>query len=275
MSLKQAGMAASAAILIILGLGCCQLNIHDIQRLVFDGYYISAELEVLKYDLKLNQTGFGSPGNYRHGKGTMQSGPSRIEGTLHPDGNPVVTNDRDLNLARFDKSGGVLVDLPLPNEVEGQRLPVFYWAGDPADRRWYHPPLVHNATRPSTIGTVISLLLCVGMLFGAACCIRYVYDPERAKRHHLEEQIPSRWPAWTFLVFVGCVITYPLLGLMIMARTTGYTRTSTGRVPWTVTDWAASVVLIGIVAIVPILLTLAIVYAIRKRLAHSASSRQL
>jgi hypothetical protein len=266
MSLKQAAVAGIAAILIILGLGCCQLNIYDVQRLVFDDYYISAELEIVKYELQLNPTGFGSPGNYRHGKGNRPSGPSRIEGILHPGGIPVVTNDRNVSLARFDTTGGVAVDLPLPKEVEGRRLPVFYWAGDPGDRRWYHPPLLHNATRPSTSVTVLSLLICIALFFGAACCIRYVYDPERAKLQHALEKAPSRWPPWTFLALVGCVITYPLLWLIILARTVGFTRTPTGRVPWTTSDWAISVLFIGIVAIVPLLLTLAVVYAIRKRL---------
>ena len=267
-SWRQAAVAVIGAMLLILGLGCGQLSIYDVQLLAFDGYYADAELEVVKYHLRVPATGFGSPGNYRHGRGTMREAPSRIEGVIHPGGIPVTTNDRDVQLAWFDKSGGVVVDLPLPQEVEGKRIPVLYWAGDPAGRRWYHPPLVQTAVRPSAVGVVLSVLACVGLLFAAGWCFHYVYDRRRAAAHHAAERTPGQWPPWTFLAVNGCVLTYPLVWLTVLARTVGYTRTPGGRVPWGAADWAASALLIGVVSVVPLALTAALVYAVRKRLAY-------
>jgi hypothetical protein len=52
----------------------------------------------------------------------------RIEGVIHPGGEPVWTSDSDLAIRRFvspaDDTGR---RVPMPEEIEGQRIAVWYW----------------------------------------------------------------------------------------------------------------------------------------------------
>lgn len=258
---RQITCGVAGALLLVLGLGCLALSVHDVQLLAFEGEYIDAELEIVKYHY------FEDPGKtVRRGNRVRREGSSGrrnpIDGVIHPGGIPVHTNDRDISLAVLDTSDAVVVERPLREEVEGKRLPVLYWTGDPAARGWYHPPLVTTAPRPSPVRTGVSAVLCGGLLFAAVASFRGT----RPRRPFVGGP-PRKWPAWTLLAVLGCGITWPLLAVMAVALTRGHrvNRTGTDRIPWTNHEWTMSGLALGIVAVVPVLCAALLVVAVRKR----------
>jgi hypothetical protein len=263
-------------LLLVFGLGCCQLSIYDLQLLAFEEQYIDAELEITKYHLIAEEG--KSVARRPHGRRRNNASSRRnpIDGIIHPGGIPVHTNDRDISLSVLDESDSVVVDRPLREEVEGQRIPVLYWTGDPAVRQWYHPPIVTNTPRPSPVRTGIMAVLCGGFLFGSVACFRYGYNRRRAAIHQKAERVPRKWPAWTFLCLTGCAFTWPFLWLIVLVFTKGYkvNRTGTERIPWTTYEWTMGGVAIGLASIIPLVCAVGMIVAIRKRLAYQRKPEQ-
>lgn len=274
-SWTQIAVTVLGALLLVFGLCCCQLSIYDVQLLAFEDQYIDAELEITKYHL-IEVTGGSSRRGYRGRRSSGSSRRSAIEGIIRPGGIPVQTNDRDISLSVLDESDSVVVEKPLREEVEGKRIAVLYWTGELAERRWYHPPIVTNASRPSPVRTGIIAVLCGAFLFGSVACFRYGYNRRRAAIHQAAERRPRKWPAWTFLCLTGCALTWPFLWLVVVVFTKGskLNRTGTERIPWTTYEWTVGGVAIALTSILPLVCAVGLIVAIRRRLTYRRKSEQ-
>lgn len=273
-SWKQVSVILMGVFLLILGLGCLQLSVTDGQMLAVADEYIDAELEITKYHLTEDEGRVVK----RRGRSYRASSSNRrnaIEGVIHPGGIPVYTNDHDVSLSVLDQSDSIVVDQPLRQEVEGQRVPVLYWTGDPAARRWYHPPIVTTTSRPSLVRTSVLGLVCLGALVGSVACFRY--GMRRTRRLPAVATIgrPRRWPEWTVVCVTGCVLTWPFLVLVVMAmmNASKMNKTGTARLPLTTGDWVARGFAILMAGIIPLACTVGLVVAVRRRLAYRSNAR--
>jgi len=121
-------------------------------------HYIAAELEVTRFDPKLGDDGQGRT----------------IEGVIHPGGERVWASDRDLAISQFvspeDKTGR---RVPLPGEIEGRRLAVWYWPQQAGEARWWHPPTVVMPGATQQGGAVVrDVLLGVSIVGVGVVCFR-------------------------------------------------------------------------------------------------------
>lgn len=125
---------------------------------LFADRYVVAELEVKRFQPK---PGEGGQGRF-------------IEGVIHPSGEPVVTSDTYLSIRRFvDPNDTTGRRVPLREEIEGQRLAVWYWPRHADVERWWHPPTVvmPGATRKG--GVVVCNVLLGGAFVGVGLfCVR-------------------------------------------------------------------------------------------------------
>lgn len=112
---------------LLIGATCFWMAARHFNLWLHADRYVAAELEVTHFDPQL---GDGDQGRL-------------IEGIVHPAGERVYASDRDLAIRQFvssDDDTGRRV--PLPDEIEGQRMAVWYWPQHDDAARWWHPSAV-------------------------------------------------------------------------------------------------------------------------------------
>src|SRR5688572_11300983 len=120
-------------------------------------HYVAAELEVTRF--------VGKPRN--------SQARCWIEGVTNPGGERVVTSDRDVAIKQFIRPGDHNRNEPLPEEIEGQRLPVLYWPRHAEVRRWWHPPAVVSPGEiPGGAAAARNVFLSVALIGIALFCFR-------------------------------------------------------------------------------------------------------
>src|SRR5262245_23241671 len=93
---------------LMVGAPWCLMAARQFNLWLYADHYVPAELEVTRFNRN------------------ESDGPSQIEGVIHPGGEPVVTNDYQIEMWEF----------------KGQRLAVRYWPQHTDVQRWWHPPTV-------------------------------------------------------------------------------------------------------------------------------------
>lgn len=160
--------------------------------------YVPAELEVTRLD----------PRPMRRGQGLT------IKGVIHPGGEQVQTNARDIAISQFvAPNERATRRVPLRGEIEGQRLAVLYWPEHPGvgEWNWWHPPTVIMPGATETGGAVVRNLL-LGIALGGigVFCLRRGYRYGKAAMPRTPE-IPAT-PAWVGITLV--LLYVGVLGLV-------------------------------------------------------------
>jgi len=158
---KSDGRMAKSPWLGILwcALGLLPLVVGAVLLITAADHYVAVELEVRRFDPK--------PGE--EGQGRL------IEGVTHPGGEPVLTSDSYLAIRQFvspaDRSGR---RVPLREEIESQRLPVWCWPRYAEAARWWYPPPVVMAGATQQGGAAVrdSLLGLSFVGLGLSCVRR-------------------------------------------------------------------------------------------------------
>src|SRR4051794_12884086 len=142
---------------LLVGFVWCLLAERQVRLWLKADQYVAAELEVTRF--------VGKPRNSR--------ARCWIEGVIHPDGDRVVTSDRDIAIKRFIRPGDRARNEPLPEEIEGQRLAVSYWRRPADAKRWWHPPtVVSRGEIPGGVAVVRDVLSAGIFVGGGLFCFR-------------------------------------------------------------------------------------------------------
>lgn len=250
--LRTVGWYVLGAIPFVIGLLMLVMSIREFNLWLHADHYIEAELEVTKFHYVQGGEGLdaerkGSATRRRGGtrRSRSTSRPNPIEGIIHPGGETVHTDDREIAVAVFDEPDDVAGRTPTREEVEGKRFPVLHWPNHEAEKRWWHPATTTSAAKPTdrdvlVHGGITLFLIGLGVLGFAKARMK-----PRADR----PSGPGTWPAWTGLVTGLFLLVCPVFLVMLSVFTKGtkMNKAGTERLPWTAQEW--------MMASIPILMT--------------------
>lgn len=122
--------------------------------------YVPAEFEVTKFD---DRPPRGARGRV-------------VEGVIRPGGEKVTAGEHALDVARFvPPVHAAGRQVPVPEEIVGQRIPVRYWPDHASGVEFWHPPQI---VAPDPVsGERVARFAVLFFLFGAASiyCFRHGY----------------------------------------------------------------------------------------------------
>ena len=141
---------ALGLVALLIGFVWCLVAARQVRLRLYAHHYVAAEFEVTRF--------VGKPRNSR--------ARASIEGVVHPDGERLVTSDRDIAIKRFIRPEDRTRNEPLAAEIEGQRLAISYWPRHAETKRWWHPPTVVSQGQIPSGAVALANGLLGGAIFG-------------------------------------------------------------------------------------------------------------